>query len=119
MRRFLAPAALALGLMFVPATAHASWLSEAWHAWRGDQPVVTYDPGYPYYAPSDPYYTPGYSYYTPGYYVAPSYPTNYWSSPSWYPTYRYPAYYGSWYRGHGHDGHGYYGHGHHGHGHHH
>ena len=102
MRKFLFPVALMFALFVVPATARASWLSEAIHWWRGDPPVVTYDQGYPYYTPGYSYYAPGYD---GGYPVAPSYPNLYWSSPSWYRTYRHPHSYGGWHTWHGHHGH--------------
>ncbi len=107
-RKFLFGAVLALGLMFIPAKANASWLSEALHAWRGDRPVVTYDPGYSCYEPG----------YVGGYYVEPSYPSVYWSSPGWYGSYRYPGYYRGWHNGYGHYGYGHHGYGHYGYGHH-
>jgi hypothetical protein len=130
MRLFIVPAALALGLLSTPATAHASWLSESLHRVLGDQPVVTYAPDTTVYAPGyDPYYVtptypdyygtyyaaPSYPTYYSGYYTAPAYPWTYWGAPYGYGAYRYPwnhgRYYGSHYHGHGH--------GHHGHGHHH
>ena len=67
MRRFLFPAALAMGLAFMPSTAQASWLSEALHRLRGDYPY----PGY-----YSDYVSPGYSdygYVSPGYSVDPGY----------------------------------------------
>ena len=99
MRKLLFPVALALGLMFLPATVHASWLSQALHPWGAAQPVVTYVPGYSYYYP-------GYTYVTPGY------PNLYWSSPYWYRTYRYPRYYGNWHSWYGHHWNGHHWHHH-------
>src|SRR5262249_1927521 len=128
MRQILFPAALAVGLTFLPSTAQASWLSEALHRLRGDYDYPRYydnyvapgyyDSGYvPPAYPAAPDYYGDYGYVSPGYYssyYAPRYVET-WSYPSWYGSYvpyRYvPRYYGGYgYRGYGYPRYGHYGH---------
>ena len=109
MRRFILPALLAGLFVFAiaPSPAQASWLSEALHAIRGDQPA---------------YPAPVYASDAPGVDVVPA-PPVYVPPPSYVPAppvpYGYPIYPQEWHRehwhgehGHGHaEGHGYRGHG--------
>ncbi|HVS39853.1 MAG TPA: hypothetical protein VMS17_30120 [Gemmataceae bacterium] len=118
MKRFLLPVVLAsaVGLGWMPAPAHASWLSEAVHTIRGDYPVYS-TPAYDYVGPSY-YSTPGYVYTTPyyyDYYYTPN-PSYYWGGTYWHGGYQ--GWHGEYHGRHGdyHDrhegGHGGHGRGH-------